>query len=83
MVKVIEGPINWKLEFSCTGCAARLEAGIEDVEWAWFGPDLMRSPDDKRYYVTCPCCEADNFLKKEAVTPWVVQKAKQYRGRIR
>lgn len=79
MVKVIKGPKRWSYRCDCKGCGAALEAGLKDVEWAYFGGGYCER-GDKRYYIACPVCGTDCIIPDEQVTPLVELKAKEYRG---
>lgn len=54
-VRVVEAPdaANYKIEWTCDGCDARLEASGADIRVGEFG---AMGDYDKMFYVECPRC---------------------------
>jgi hypothetical protein len=59
MAKILEEK-PWAWIFECRSCHTKIEAGIDDIECAYFGANYGGDSPQLDYYVTCPVCGTDN-----------------------
>jgi C4-type Zn-finger protein len=55
--------VEFKYEFTCLGCGAKLRAAQSDVKTGYFGANYGGDTPYKALYVTCPVCDRDHELR--------------------
>jgi hypothetical protein len=66
----------WRWVFECRNCQTKIEAGIDDVECAYFSDEL-------EYYVVCPVCGTNNLSGWKVSIPPKAQEGAKTRLKTR
>ena len=68
MAKILEEK-PWAWIFECRSCHTKVEAGVDDVECAYFGANYGGDSPELGYYVVCPVCGTDNESRWKVSIP--------------